>query len=70
MQLKVKIARKGMGGQGSVKSVFMGSLNDILGNVEKYILVPFQICFSADPHWDLFPAPATSSSWREHAWGA
>lgn len=57
MQLKVKIARKGMGAQGNVISVLMGSLNDILGNMEKNILVLFQVCFSADPHWDLFPCP-------------
>lgn len=57
MQLEVKIARKGMGGQGSVMSVLMGSLNDILGNVEKNLLVPFQVGFSAGPHWDLLPCP-------------
>lgn len=45
------------GRRGSVISVPTGSLNDILGNMEKYILVPFQDCFSADPHWGVFPFP-------------
>lgn len=57
VQLKARIAGKGIGGQGRVISVLTGSLKDILGNVEKYILVPFQVCFSAHPHWDLFLFP-------------
>lgn len=56
-----------MGGQGSVMSVLMGSLNDILGNMEKYILVPFQVCFSADPSEISSLVSASSASWREHA---
>lgn len=60
------------GGQGSVISVLMGNLNDILGNVEKYILVPFQVCFSADFHWDIFPFPClfflTGESMHSSLW--
>lgn len=67
MQLEIKIARKGMGGQGSVMSVLMGSLNDILGNAEKNLLVPFQVGFSAGPTGISSLVPASSSSWGEHA---
>lgn len=53
-----------MSGQGSVMAVLMGSLNDIL---EKYLLVPFQVCFSSGPTGISSLVPASSSSWREHA---